>query len=113
MSSQQLEARIDKLERTFDPETVAELVIEAVEAYAAPLLERLAANEALVKHITGERTAMLRDAGDWETGAAYGVDDLVHYGDGLWLCTKAHTATGPAVDRDKWRRIKRIGKDAD
>lgn len=52
----------------------------------------------------GER---LRNRGDWTTGTAYAVNDLVRAGGAWWLVLAAHTSSGsaPTVDTAQYQKF--------
>jgi hypothetical protein len=56
-------------------------------------------------------TAYLKDAGLWKHGATYALGDVAQFSGSAWVCTKAHTASGPTADHTCWRLWIKRGKD--
>ena len=87
------------------------------DAFLLPLLkdlfgkqkDRIATLEAEIAAL--KATAYLKDAGLWRHGATYALGDVAQFSGSAWVCTKAHTASGPTADHTCWRLWIKRGKD--
>jgi len=86
-----------------DTEKIADVVVAAVRADTAPLLERIAALEA---------RPVIKDAGVWRSGAVYQAGALVSHGGSGWICHTAHVSTGTEPSHDCFRLFVKAGRDA-
>ena len=88
----------------------ADMLVMVIKKVTDPLKARNAALEQRIATLEG--TAYLKDAGIWKHGATYALGDVAQFSGSAWVCTKAHTATGPTVDHTCWRLWIKRGKDA-